>query len=77
MNHKTHLYLMVGVVPVAALLLITGYGGSWVLFALLGGCAAMMFFMMRGLGGDQDHGGMDSGDTPGEPKKKPFSQRKR
>ncbi len=75
MSRKTHLYLMAGIAPVTVLLMLTGYGGSsWALFALVGGCAAMMFFMMRG---NHHHGGMDGGDTPGEPMDKPFSQRKR
>lgn len=51
MNHKTHILLMVGLVVAAIALLSTGYGGGWVLFALLGACAVMMFFMMSGMSG--------------------------
>lgn len=63
MNHKTHILLMVGLVVAVIVLFSTGYGGGWVLFALLGVCAMMMVFMMRGMGGDQHRGGMD-GDQP-------------
>ena len=63
MNHKTHIFFMVGLVAAAVVLLSTGFGGEWVLFALLGGCAVMMFFMMRGMGGmggDQSDGSPDT-----------------
>ncbi len=59
MNHKMHLYLMGGLVGAGVVLLFTGgantFGGGWVSFVFLGLCMAMMFFMMRGMGG---HGGM-------------------
>lgn len=62
MNHKTHLYLMVGLALAAILLFSTGNGGGWVLYAGLGACAVMMFFMMGGMGGmggGQRRGEMD------------------
>ena len=56
MNHGNHAYLMVGLAVVAGVLLLTGTaGGSAFTFILLAGCMAMMFFMMRGMGG-MDHG---------------------
>jgi hypothetical protein len=51
MNHKTHLYLMVGVAVAAVLLFSTGNAGGWALYVWLGACAVMMFVMMRGMGG--------------------------
>lgn len=62
MNHKTHIFMMVGLIVAAIALFSTGYGASWVLFALLGACAVMMMFMMRGMGGmsgGRDRDGMD------------------
>ena len=57
MNHQKHTYLMIGLAVVAGVLLLTGTaGGSAVTIILLAGCMAMMFFMMRGMGG-MDHGG--------------------
>ncbi len=55
MNHKTHLYLMGGLVVVGAVVLLTGSGsafggGGLFLLVFLGFCFAMMFFMMRGMG---------------------------
>lgn len=58
MNHKTHIYLMLGLAVVAGVLLLTGTaGGSAFTFIWLAGCMAMMFFMMRG-------GGNSEADTP-------------
>ena len=58
MNHGKHSYLMIGLVAVGAVLLVTGNGGG-VLFLLWPlACIAMMFLMMRGMGGmkhDADH----------------------
>jgi hypothetical protein len=51
MNHKTHLYLMVAFAVAAILVIVTGNGAGWVLYALLGACAVMMIFMMSGMGG--------------------------
>lgn len=51
MNHKTHLYLMVGLAAVAVFLFATGNAGGWVPYVLLGSCVVMMFFMMRGMRG--------------------------
>jgi hypothetical protein len=68
MNHKTHIFMMVGLIVAAIALFSTGYGGDWVLFALLGACAVMMVFMMRGMGGmggGQHHSGMDSDRSEG------------
>jgi hypothetical protein len=54
---------MVGLGVAAILLFSTGNGGGWVLYVGLGVCAAMMFVMMRGMGGGQQRGEME-GDTP-------------
>lgn len=58
MNHKTHLYLMGGLVVAGVAVLFMGggntFGGGLFSFLFLGLCMAMMFFMMRGMGG---HGG--------------------
>lgn len=57
MNHGKQTYLMIGLAVVAGVLLLTGAaGGSAFIFVLLAGCMAMMFFMMRGMGG-MGHGG--------------------
>ncbi len=52
MNHSRHSYLMIGLLGVGALLLLSGTvgGGALVLLWPLA-CMAMMFFMMRGVGG--------------------------
>lgn len=68
MNHKTHVYLMGGLVLVGAVALFTGggsaFGGAGLfLVVFLGFCFAMMFFMMRGMGGG-DMGGK-GGDARG------------
>lgn len=63
MKHATHIYLMVGLGAAAILLLSTGNGGGWVLYVGLGACAAMMFVMMRGMGGGQQRREMEGG-TP-------------
>lgn len=63
MNHEKHNYLMIGLAVVAGVLLLTGTGGgSAFTFILLAGCMAMMFFMMRGMGG-MDHGDKSEDDT--------------
>lgn len=63
MNHEKHTYLMIGLAVVAGVLLLTGTaGGSAFTFILLAGCMAMMFFMMRGMGG-MDHGGNREDET--------------
>lgn len=54
MNHKMHLYLMVGLAAVAVVLFSTGNAGGWVPYVWVGACAVMMFFMMRGMGGMGD-----------------------
>lgn len=69
MKHGQHLYLMVGAVALAAILLFTGaIGSGWVLLLLLGACAAMMVFMMRSMGGgprgSMGHGRPDDERTP-------------
>jgi hypothetical protein len=51
---RKHLYLMVGLVVLAVVLLFTGTAGGGLV--LVGACAVMMVFMMRGMGGGQ-HGG--------------------
>ena len=52
MNHSTHSYLMIGLVAVGAVLVVTGSVGGSVLFLLWPlACIAMMFLMMRGMGG--------------------------
>jgi hypothetical protein len=65
MDHKSHMFMMVALMVAAIALFSTGYGGGWVLFALLGACAVMMVSMMRGMGGDQHHGGMDGDRSEG------------
>lgn len=65
MNHKTHIMMMVGLTVAAAVLFSTGYGGSWVLLALLGVCAVMMVSMMVGMGGGRDRDGMDGDRSEG------------
>ena len=63
MNHQKHNYLMIGLAVVAGVLLLTGTGGgSAFVFILLAGCMAMMFFMMRGMGG-MDPGGSRDDET--------------
>lgn len=69
---------MLGLVALAAVLFFTGIGGgSLILLLWLVGCAAMMFFMMRGTGsGDGHHGGQnathdDHSDTPSFTKRHP------
>jgi hypothetical protein len=63
MNHSMHTYLMVGLAVVAGVLLLTGTGGgSAFTFIWLAGCMAMMFFMMRGMGG-MGHGGSSEDET--------------
>ena len=62
MNHQKHTYLMIGLAVVGGVLLITGtWGGGAFTVLWLAGCAAMMFFMMRGMGG-MSHGGASSDD---------------
>ena len=57
MNHRNHNYLMIALAVVAGVLLLTGTsGGGAFTFIWLAGCAAMMFFMMRAMGG-MSHGG--------------------
>ena len=57
MNHRTHTYLMIGLAVIAGVLLLSGTSGGGAFTVLwLAGCAAMMFFMMRGMGG-MGHGG--------------------
>lgn len=57
MNHGKHLYLMIGLVALVSVLWFTGAADTgWVLILWLGACAAMMFFMMRGMGGGGQHG---------------------
>lgn len=52
MNHLKHTYLMIGLAVVAGVLLLTGTSGGGAFTVIwLAGCAAMMFFMMRGMGG--------------------------
>lgn len=51
---KTHRYLHLAIVAVAAFVVLRVVGisaGALVLLALVGGCALMMFFMMRNMGG--------------------------
>lgn len=63
MNDRVHTYFMVGLAVVAGVLILTGtWGGSAFTFILLAGCMAMMFFMMRGMGG-MGHGGSSEDDT--------------
>lgn len=63
MNHGKHTYLMIGLAIVAGVLLLSGTaGGSAFIFILLAGCMAMMFFMMRGMGG-MSHGGSKEDET--------------
>lgn len=55
MNHSKHVYLMIGLLAVGAVLLLSG-GVGGILFLLWPlACIAMMFLMMRGMGGMQ-HG---------------------
>ena len=55
MNHSKHVYLMIGLLAVGAVLLFSGSVGG-ILFLLWPlACIAMMFLMMRGMGGMQ-HG---------------------
>lgn len=62
MDHEKHTYLMIGLAVVAGVLLLTGTAGAGAFtFLLLAGCMAMMYFMMRGMGG-MDHGGGSSRD---------------
>lgn len=52
MKHGMHMYLMVGLAALVGVLVLTGViGFSWGLLLWLGGCMAMMFFMMRSMGG--------------------------
>lgn len=63
MNHGKHSYIMIGLALVAGVLLLTGVAGGGVfVFLLVAGCAAMMFFMMRGMKGTShdNHDGADS-----------------
>lgn len=62
MNHGKHTYLMIGLAVAAGILLFTGTSGGAVTVIWLAGCAAMMFFMMRGMGG-MDHGGAREDET--------------
>jgi hypothetical protein len=71
MNHKTHQYLMGGLVLVGAVVLFTGSGGAFgggglFLLVFLGFCFAMMFFMMRGMSGGGTGGGNDMGGMDGD-----------
>jgi hypothetical protein len=71
MKHGKHLYLMIGFAVLAAVLFFTGIAGSgWVLLLLVGGCAVMMFFMMRGMGGGQPgrDGRREPADEPSPPR---------
>lgn len=64
MNHGKHLYLLIGLVALGGVLWITGVASSGLVgFLLLGGCAFMMFFMMRGMGDGGQHGGGGSDDA--------------
>ncbi len=51
MNHKSHSYLMIGLLVLGAALYFSGTGGGalFLIFPLM--CMGMMFFMMRGMGG--------------------------
>ncbi len=55
MKHKTHLYLMGGLLFVGLLMFTGGSslhgGGGLFLLVLLGACLAMLFFMVRLMGG--------------------------
>ncbi len=52
MNHSKHLYLMIGLLAVGAVLVFSGSVNGGVLFLLWPlACIAMMFVMMRGMGG--------------------------
>ena len=62
MNHGKHTHLMIGLAVAAGILLFTGTSGGVVTIVWLVGCAAMMFFMMRGMGG-MDHGGARKDET--------------
>lgn len=63
MDHGKHTYLMIALAVVAGVLLFTGTsGGGAFAFIWLAGCAAMMFFMMRGMGG-MGHAGTRDDET--------------
>jgi len=64
MNHnRMHIYLL-GAAVIAAVLVIARVPFAGILpFGLLVGCALMMFFMMKsmgGMGGHEDHSGRDA-----------------
>jgi hypothetical protein len=66
MKLGTHTYLMIGLAIAAGVLFFSGTtGGSAVTFIWLAGCVAMMFFMMRGMGG-MGHGGSREDETRDE-----------
>lgn len=63
MNHNKHSYLMIGLVVVGAVLFLSGSAGGGLVFLLWPlACMAMMFFMMRSMGGMGHGGGMGSKD---------------
>lgn len=52
MNHSKHSYLMIGLLAVGAVLFFSGSVGGGLLFLLWPlACMAMMFVMMRAMGG--------------------------
>lgn len=51
MNHGKHMYLLVGLVAVGAVLFLSGVGGSAVFLLWPLTCMAMMGAMMWGMGG--------------------------
>ncbi len=51
-NHGRHSYVMIGLLAVGAVLFLSGTVGGGALFLVWPlACMAMMFFMMRGMGG--------------------------
>ncbi|PZS11789.1 MAG: hypothetical protein DLM60_23590 [Pseudonocardiales bacterium] len=78
MNHKTHLYLMGGLLAAGAVLFFWGGAGTGLfLFVWLGACMAMMFFMMRGMGGMGGKGSDASGHSHGADLPKDFEDQSR
>lgn len=70
MNHSKHSFVMIGLLVVGATLFFSGFTGGGALFLLWPlACVAMMFFMMRGMGGmhgndHAQHGGRDAARPP-------------